>query len=131
MQLQSRWQGYSAVVPSAFYRLLAFAIATAQIFLFPAAYYSVIPPVILVTGVGIYTVVKALHPFRWYQTGILGYSLLGVDIAICIFLVMSTGGLYSPFLLYTLAPVLTAALLLNGRVTFSISGLSGRPNQGS
>lgn len=122
-QLRSRWQGYIAVVPSA-YRLLAFAIATAQIFLFPTAYYSVISPVILVTGVGIYTVVKALHPFRWYQTGILGYSLLGADIAVCIFLVMFTGGLYSPFLLYTLAPVLTAALLLDGKMTFGIAGLS-------
>lgn len=123
-QMGGKWQGYIGIVPSV-YRFLAFAIATAQIFLFPTAYHSLIQPLILVTSVGIYTLLKALHPFRWYQAGILGYSLLGVDIAVCIFLVMSTGGLYSPFLLYTLAPVLTAALLLDRGVTFSIAGLSG------
>lgn len=122
-QLLSRRRGYIAVVPSA-YRLLAFAIAAAQILLFLPIYHPIIPSLALVTGVGIYTLVKALHPLRWHQAGILGYSLLGADIAVCIFLVMVTGGLYSPFLLYTLAPVLTAALLLDGKVTFSIAGLS-------
>ena len=121
-QMGGKWQGYIGVVPTA-YRFLAFAIATAQILLFPQPI-TLIPPLILVTSVGIYTLLKALHPFRWYQAGILGYSLLGVDIAVCIFLVMSTGGLYSPFLLYTLAPVLTAALLLDGKVTSCIGGLT-------
>jgi len=123
-QLQSRWQGYIRVVLPA-YRILAFAIAAAQIFVIASARYSLIPPLILVTGVGIYTLVKVLHPLRWHQTGILGYSILGADIAVCIFLVISTGGLYSPFLLYTLAPVLTAALLLEAKVTLGIAGLSG------
>ena len=122
-QIPSKWQARIGVVP-AVYRLLAFAIAAGQIFLFSPLYQSVIPPLALVTAVGIYTVAKALHPLRWHRCGILGYSLLGVDIAVCIFLVMSTGGIYSPFLLYTLTPVLTAALLLDGRVTFSIAGLS-------
>ncbi len=122
--LWSRGQAYVRVVPTA-YRCLAFAIAAGQVFIFPSAYYSVISPIVLVTGVGIYTLIKALHPLRWHQAGILGYGLLGADIAVCIFLVMVTGGLYSPFLLYTLAPVLTAALLLDGKVTLSIAGLSG------
>ena len=122
--LRSEKQAYVRVIPSV-YRFLAFAIATAQIFLFPPIYQSIIPPFAMVTGVGIYTVFKALHPLHWHQQGILGYSLLGVDIALCIFLVMVTGGLYSPFLLYTLAPVLTAALLLNSKVTFSVGALSG------
>jgi len=121
--LRSEKQAFVRVIPSV-YRFLAFTIATTQIFLFPSVYQSIIPSLALITGVGIYTVVKALHPLRWHQQGILGYSLLGVDIAVCIFLVMVTGGLYSPFLLYTLAPVLTAALLLDGKVTLSIAGLS-------
>ena len=37
------------------YRFLAFAIATAQIFTFSAAYDSVIPPLFLISGVGIYS----------------------------------------------------------------------------
>ncbi|MCL0065941.1 sensor histidine kinase [Dehalococcoidia bacterium] len=119
----SRWQGHIAFVPSA-YRLLAFAIAASKILLFPPIYHPIIPSLALVTGVGIYSLVKALHPLRWHQAGIPGYSLLGADIAVCIFLVMVSGGLCSPFLLYTLAPVLTAALLLDGKVTFGVAGLS-------
>lgn len=46
--LQSRWHGYIAVVPAA-YRALAFAIGAAQIFFFPATYYSVIPALALST----------------------------------------------------------------------------------
>ncbi|MFC1864616.1 hypothetical protein ACFLYG_02170 [Chloroflexota bacterium] len=118
------WQKCSDIVPSA-YRVLAFVIATARIFAIPSAHYFVIPPPILVTGAGIYTLLKALHPFRWHERFILNRSLFGADIAVCIFLVILTGGLHSPFLLYTLAPVLTAALLLDGRVTFSIAALSG------
>jgi signal transduction histidine kinase len=121
---QSKWQEGISVVPSV-YRGLAFAIASAQIFLFPSAHYSVIPSLILVTGVGIYTLLKTLRPFRYHEKGVITTGILGADLVVCIFLVISTGGLYSPFLLYTLAPVLTAALLLDRRITFSITALSG------
>ena len=123
-QIPGKWQNYAAVAPSA-YRLLAFAVATAYIFVFPSAHHWVIPPVILLPGVGIYTLVKVLHPFRWYDRSIFRFSLLGTDIAVCIFLVISTGGLYSSFLLYTLSPLVTAALFLDRKATFSIAGLSG------
>ena len=122
-QLQGRWQGYIGVLPAS-YRALAFAIAAAQIFLFPATYESVIPAILVVSAVGIYTLLKALYPLRWYAGDILSRSVLGADIAICLFLVISTGGLHSPFLLYSLAPVLTAALVASRKVTFSIAGLT-------
>lgn len=118
-----KWQKGIGVVPSA-YRWLAFAIATAYIFLFPSAHYSVIPPLFLVTGVGIYSLLKTLRPFRCHDKGVITFGVLGADLAVCMFLVISTGGLYSPFLLYTLAPVLTAALLLDRRITFGITALS-------
>ncbi len=122
--IPGKWQEGIGIVPSV-YRWLAFAIAAAQIFLFPSANYSVIPSLILVTGVGIYTLFKTLRPFRYHERGIVTFGILGVDLVVCIFLVISTGGLYSPFLLYTLAPVLTAALLLDRGITFSITALSG------
>ncbi len=122
-QISGKWREYSGVVSSV-YRWLAFAIAVAQIFVFPSAHYSVIPPVILVTAVGIYTLFKSLHPVRWHQDGLLTFGVLGVDIVVCIGLVVSTGALYSPFLLYTLAPVLTAALFLDRGMTFGVAGLS-------
>ncbi len=122
--IPGKWQNYASVTLSA-YRLLAFAVATACIFAFPSAHHWVIPPVILLPSVGIYTLFKVLHPFRWYDRSIFRFSLLGTDIAVCIFLIILTGGLYSCFLLYTLSPLVTAALFLDRKVTFSIAGLSG------
>lgn len=121
--ISDKWQKGITVVPSA-YRGLAFAIAAAQIFLSPSARYSVIPPLILVTGVGIYSLLKILRPFHCHEKGLITLGILGADLAVCLFLVLSTGGLYSPFLLYTLAPVLTAALFLDRRITFGITVLS-------
>lgn len=122
MYLQSRWQGYIRVVPAA-YRTLAFAIGTAQIFLFPDAYYSIIPVIFVVSAIGTYTLVKALYPLRWYAGDILSHAVLGADVAICVFLVLSTGGLYSPFLPYSLAPVLTSALVADRKLTLGIATL--------
>jgi signal transduction histidine kinase len=119
-----KWKESIGIVPSA-YRWLAFAIATAQILLFPSAYDLVISPLILLTGVGIYTLLKTLRPFRGHERSVFTSGIFGVDFAVCIFLVISTGGLSSPFLLYTLAPVLTAGLLLGPRITCGITVLSG------
>lgn len=120
----AKWQSRIWLVPSA-YRLLAFAIAATWAFVLPWTPYSGVPLVALVAGVGVYSLLKASLPLRWHQAGILGYSLLIIDIAICVFVLILTGGLYSPFLVYTLTPLLTAALLLDIKVTFAIAGLSG------
>jgi len=85
----------------------------------------VIAPLVVIVGAGIYTVLKAVQPVRWYQVGIAAFSIFVIDLAVCFCLVVLTGGLHSPFLIYSLAPVLTAALLLQRKVTFSIAGLSG------
>lgn len=117
-----KWQR-RVVFASSTYRLLAFGIATVQIFLFPSPYYSGISPVVLATGVGIYTLARALYPLHGQRSSI-SYGVLTGDLMICAFLVASTGGFYSPFLLYSLAPVVTAALLSNSKVTFAVAGLS-------
>jgi len=123
-QILSKWQDRISLVPSA-YRWLALGIASAQIFLFPLAYYSLTPPLYLVIAVGAYTLLKTLRPLRWQEKTSITLVLLGLDIVVCFFLVLSTAGLYSPFLLYSLAPVLTAALLLDRGITFGITALSG------
>ncbi len=122
-QILSKWQDRISLVPSA-YRWLALGIASAQIFLFPSGYYSLTPPAYLIVAVGIYTLLKTLRPLRWQQKSSITFILLGLDILVCFFLVLTTAGLYSPFLLYSLAPVLTAALLLDRSITFSITALS-------
>jgi len=123
-QILSKWQDRISLVPSA-YRWLALGIASAQILLFPSGYYSLTPPLYLIVAVGIYTLLKTLRPLRWQQKSSFTFILLSLDILVCFFLVLTTGGLYSPFLLYSLAPVLTAALLLDRGVTFGITALSG------
>lgn len=122
-QRWGEWEGYRRIVPSA-YRGLAFIIAATQIFLFPSTYLSVIPTIIIVTTVGVYSLVKVLYPLRWYGRDILSHALFGADAAICIFLLLATGGLDSPFLIYSLTPILTAALLANRILTLSITGFS-------
>jgi signal transduction histidine kinase len=122
-QILSQWQARISLVPSA-YRWLALGIASAQIFLFPSAYFSLTPPLYLIIAVGVYTLLKTLRPLRWQERASLTLVLLGLDIVVCFFLVLSTAGLYSPFLLYSLAPVLTAALLLGRGVTFGVTALS-------
>ncbi|MFC2072969.1 sensor histidine kinase [Chloroflexota bacterium] len=121
--LPPQWQERTGNIISG-YRFLAFGIAASQISIFTQAGYSLIPPALLVAAIGIYTLFKVLHPIRWYQGGIVSFSLLGADIIVCVFLVTSTGGIYSPYLLYTLVPVLTAALFLDTRVTLTVAGLS-------
>ena len=106
------------------YRLVAFAIATAQITFSTSGHYSVVSPHVLVAVVAIYSLFKVLHPFRWHQRSIQSYSILGLDLVICLSLLSLTGGLDSPFLLYSLAPVLTAGLLLERKITFTIAGIS-------
>ncbi|MFC1871926.1 sensor histidine kinase, partial [Chloroflexota bacterium] len=123
-QVWGNWQSRIRAVPLA-YRLLAFGIAASQMLLFSTVQYSIIPPLILIASVGIYTLFKALHPFRWYQNRNIRTFLIGTDILVCIFLVTSTGGLYSPFLLYTLAPVLKMALFFDGRKTSAVAVSSG------
>jgi signal transduction histidine kinase len=123
-QILSRWQGRISLVPSA-YRWLAFGIASAQILLFPSAYYSLTPPVYLIIAVGVYTLLKTLRPLRWQERNSVTLILLSLDLLVCFFLVLTTAGLYSPFLLYTLAPVLMSALLLDRSVTFTITAISG------
>ncbi|MBI4199235.1 MAG: sensor histidine kinase [Chloroflexi bacterium] len=65
----------------------------------------------LLTGVGVYTLLKVLAPLRWREQGGMVYVLLGGDLVVCLLALLLTGGLSSGFLLYSLTPVLTAALL--------------------
>ncbi|MBM2825279.1 MAG: Signal transduction histidine kinase [Dehalococcoidales bacterium] len=81
-------------------------------------------PIILLILLGVYAVLRVVHPTRWALPGIVGYSLLAMDVLISAFATDSTGGIDSPFLLYTLAPVLTAALFMDTRMTVTVAGLT-------
>ncbi len=122
-QLLCGWQSYTGAVPAAF-RSLAFALAITRIFLPATTSYLTLPASVLVISVGIYTLLKVVMPVQWPRRALFNSAAFAADIAVCIALIIFTGGLHSPFLVYTLTPVLTAALLWEQRVTYSIAALS-------
>ncbi|MBI4284841.1 MAG: hypothetical protein HY670_02940 [Chloroflexi bacterium] len=124
------------------FRLAAFSAAILQIVAFPnGPGYSAFPDffigwskihpsvsgyqvswmLVLVVAAGLYSVLKIAQPFRWQQIRTVNISLLLVDMAVCVLLVNLSGGIHSPFILYTLLPVLTAALLRDYTVTIFVS----------
>ena len=83
------------------------------------------PLMLLVVGsLGAYTILKILVHFRLWQRDIVTYVVLLGDLAICVALVLLTGGIDSPFLLYSLLPVITAALFFEMRISLLIAALS-------
>ncbi|MBI4334363.1 MAG: sensor histidine kinase [Chloroflexi bacterium] len=71
----------------------------------------------LIIGVlGIYTLLKVFPPKPLGLTGKIGLVMVSGDLAVCISLVLFTGGLNSPYLLYSFIPVITAALLFEQEV---------------
>ena len=122
-EITVKWQHQMWIVASGFY-LFAFISGAVQTLISPSVYQLTVSPLYLVTGLGLYTIARVFYPFHWYKGDIHRHTIIGTDIAICIFLVFLTGGLYSPFLTYTLVPIATAGLLLRGRVTLGIACLT-------
>ncbi|MFC1994115.1 sensor histidine kinase [Chloroflexota bacterium] len=103
------------------YRFLAFALAMVLI--------AVVTPdkpgdidvrmIVILSSLGAYTLFKVFSPIRWWQRDPMTYVVLVGDLAICIVLLLYTGGLSSGLLLYSLTPIMTAALLFEERVSLS------------
>lgn len=60
---------------------------------------------------GFYTLLKVLGPLRWWKQDPATYVVLAGDVLVCTLMLLLTGGLNSPYLLYSLVPVVTSALL--------------------
>ena len=76
----------------------------------------------IILGVlGIYTLLRVFYPLRWRQKSPMTYLILAGDFLLCMLLVIYTNGLNSPFLLYSLTPIMTAALLFEERVALSLA----------
>jgi signal transduction histidine kinase len=122
-EIPRRWRDRTANILSA-YRFIGLISAFVMVQFITPGLNSKVSPVLLVIIVSVYTLFKVLHPTRWHQPSITGFGLLAVDIILCAFLVTITGGIYSPFLLYTLAPVLEAALFMDSNITVTIAGVT-------
>lgn len=112
----------------AVYRFLAYALAVMFTQIGPSPLImTTIPPLELYIILGIlaiYTVLRVFSPLSWRARSPMTYLILGGDFLLCAVLVIYTGGLNSAFLLYSLAPIMTAALLFEERVSLSLAALA-------
>ena len=110
----------------AVYRFLSYALAVMFTQVPPSPLsVSVMPTmqlyVILMSVLAVYSVLKVFSPLRWQVRSRMTYIILIGDFLVCIVLVIYTNGLNSPFLLYSLTPIITAALLFEEKVSLSLA----------
>ena len=111
----------------AVYRFSAYALAVmfTQVPLALAApTFSTNQTIVILSVLGVYTLLKVFSPLQWRERSPLTYLILAGDFLICILLVLFTNGLNSPFLLYSLTPIMTAALLFEERMALALAALA-------
>jgi len=111
----------------AVYRFLAYALAvmfTQVVSPLSSPGMPVNQLIIILSTLGVYTVLRVFSPLRWRERGTITYLILIGDFTLCIVLVIYTNGLNSSFLLYSLAPIMTAALLFEERVALSLAAIA-------
>jgi len=77
---------------------------------------------VVIGAVGVYSLLKVLGPLRWWREDSSTYIVLGGDALVCLVLLLLTNGLDSPYLLYSLTPLITASLLF--REELALAGAS-------
>ena len=73
---------------------------------------------------GVYSLLRVFSPLRWREKSVMTYLILSGDFLLCMLLVVYTGGLSSPFLLYSLTPIMTAALLFEETASLVLAALA-------
>jgi signal transduction histidine kinase len=112
----------------AVYRFLAYALAVMFTQVGSSVLIETVMPALqlnIILGVlGIYTVLRVFSPLSWRERSTMTYLILGGDFILCLVLVVYTAGLNSVFLLYSLTPIMTAALLFEERVALSLAAIA-------
>ncbi|MFC2011801.1 sensor histidine kinase [Chloroflexota bacterium] len=109
------------------YRFLAYTLAVMFIQVVPGISGPAMPGVQLyiVLGVlGIYTILRVFSPLSWRQRSTMTYLILVGDFLLCMVMVIYTNGLNSAFLLYSLTPIMTAALLFEEKIALTLAAIS-------
>jgi signal transduction histidine kinase len=108
----------------ALYRFLSYALAVMFTQVVPVLSTPTMPDLQLyiVLGVlGAYTILRVFSPLRWRKQSPMTYLILIGDFLLCMVLVLFTNGLNSSFLLYSLTPIMTAALLFEEKIALSLA----------
>jgi len=108
----------------AVYRFLAYALAVMFTQVGPPLGGPPMPALqlyIILGTLGVYSMLRVFSPLRWRERGTMTYLILIGDFLLCILLVIYTRGLNSSFLLYSLTPIMTAALLFEERIALALA----------
>ncbi len=106
------------------FRFFSFALAITLIFTIPHQP-TISWQILLITSLlGLYTILKVLFRFHPLSRVSLTYTILLVDLVICLGAVLLTGGADSPFLLYSLLPIITTALFFQRRLALAVAILT-------
>ncbi|UCG10716.1 MAG: sensor histidine kinase [Dehalococcoidia bacterium] len=109
------------------YRFLSYALAGMFTQVVPALSRPAITEFqlyIVLAILGVYTILKVFSPLRWRERTPMTYLILIGDFVLCISLVIATNGLNSSFLLYSLTPIMTAALLFEESISLSLAAVA-------
>ncbi len=108
----------------AVFRFLSYALAVMFTQVVPSLSAPAMPPFqlyIILATLGVYTALRVFSPLHWRERSLMTYLIVIGDFLLCMLLVIYTNGLNSPFLLYSLIPIMTAALLFEERVAISLA----------
>lgn len=111
----------------AVYRFLAYALAVMFTQVVPALGARAVPVLqlnIILGVLGAYTMLRVFSPLRWKERSPMTYVILIGDFLLCIVLVIYTNGLNSSFLLYSLTPIMTAALFFREGLAISLAAIA-------
>ncbi|MCH7656104.1 MAG: sensor histidine kinase [Chloroflexi bacterium] len=78
---------------------------------------------IVLAAIGVYTLLKVLGPLQWWRADPSTYVVLGGDAVVAAAVLLMTGALNSPYLLYSLSPVIAAAMLFQERLALAVASL--------
>ena len=111
-----------------FYRFLSYALAVMFTQIGPSPLVktpiSDLQLYIILGTLGTYSLLRVFSPLRWREKGTITYLILAGDFLLCILLIIYTGGLNSAFLLYSLTPIMTAALLFEEKTALALAALA-------
>ena len=108
----------------AVFRFLSYALAVMFTQVVPSLGAPEMPPLqlyIILATLGVYTALRVFSPLQWRERSLMTYLILIGDFLLCMLLVIYTNGLNSSFLLYSLTPIMTAALLFEEKIAISLA----------
>ena len=94
------------------YRFMAFVVAVVLQLVLPPPESLTSQTYLLFALAGLYTILKTFLPASPWERKLWLHLLLAGDLAVCLSLVLTSGGLLSGFLLYSLCPLMTAVFFV-------------------